>query len=379
MTTSPDAYVTPEVLRWARESMGYSVVDAAKEIGIRWHQLEMAEEGHDYLTLRTAERAADVYERPLAALFLPEPPREEPPEVQFRRLPGAPRLPWPPAMHGLARRVRRRQEAAEELYEALDEQPQWPSVRATLLRNAREAPAASLRAALGISIAEQTNWRDRRGYLPLRVWTDAVEALGVLVMQDGGLPVDEMRGFASLHETVPAVVINSRDDARARVFSLMHELAHLLLRESDQRDTESRCSRIAGELLMPREELAGLLGPTAVRRGLPRLMDEIALHFGVTPYAAAVRVSESRLLPADEIGPAIAAIQRRRRRGPVGTRGGDYYRKQLGRLGPAYTGLVLSALDGQALTYPEASRLLGVKVNRLPTLREYLDRRAVPA
>jgi hypothetical protein len=44
-----------------------------------------------------------LYGRPLAALFLPEPPEEAPQEAQFRRLPGAPAPPWPPAMHLLAR------------------------------------------------------------------------------------------------------------------------------------------------------------------------------------------------------------------------------------------------------------------------------------
>jgi hypothetical protein len=38
--------------------------------------------------------------------------------------------------------------------------------------------------------------------------------------------------------------------------------------------------------------------------------------------------------------------------------------------------LVFSALDSQALTYPAAAGLLGVKVNHFDTLREYVQRRA---
>jgi hypothetical protein len=37
---------------------------------------------------------------------------------------------------------------------------------------------------------------------------------------------------------------------------------------------------------------------------------------------------------------------------------------------------VLSALDGQALTYPAASGLLGVKANNLEKLRGYVNRRS---
>src|SRR5688500_6187938 len=96
------AYVTPEVPRWDRQSTGDSIPEAAKKIGTQSWRLRAAELGEDLLTLRQAERAADAYERPLAALFLPSPPDEEPQETQSRRLPGSPAPPWPPAMQLLA-------------------------------------------------------------------------------------------------------------------------------------------------------------------------------------------------------------------------------------------------------------------------------------
>ena len=65
------AYLRPELLRWARESVGYDIGDAAARIGVNPEKLERAERGDLMLTLRQAEKAADVYERPLAALFLP--------------------------------------------------------------------------------------------------------------------------------------------------------------------------------------------------------------------------------------------------------------------------------------------------------------------
>jgi hypothetical protein len=70
------AHVTPEVLRWARASVGYELEDPAAGIGVKPEKLERAEAGDLMLTLRQAERAADVYDRPLAALFLPAPPEE---------------------------------------------------------------------------------------------------------------------------------------------------------------------------------------------------------------------------------------------------------------------------------------------------------------
>src|SRR4051794_12794664 len=98
--------------------MGYTLQDAAHHLGVWPYEIEAAEEGADYLTMRQAEALAKFYSRPLAVLFMREPPVEEPPETQFRRLPGAPPPPWPPAMHALTRLVSERQEAAAELFDA---------------------------------------------------------------------------------------------------------------------------------------------------------------------------------------------------------------------------------------------------------------------
>ncbi len=375
MAVTTLAHVTPEVLRWARQSIGYEVEDAAARIGVKPEKLEGAETGDLMLTLRQAEKAAAVYERPLAALFLPEPPVEEPQEAQFRRLPGAPAPPWPPEMLALARRVRDRQEAAVELYEALEEDPLWISAAGELTVAGRALPELA-RQVLGIGFDEQTSWRDQSGYTVLRQWIDAVEGLGVLVMQDGSMPVETMRGFAATHPQVPAIVANTQDDPRARAFTIIHELGHLyraVLGLPVDPETEPWCDEFAGEVLMPRGWMENVLADLRGRSALATV-DALALAFGVTPYAAAVRVARAGLWDQAVVDQVIGEIRSRgpRERGA----GGDYYRTQIGRLSPAFIRLVFTALDSQTLTYPAASSLLGgVKVSNFEKLRGYLDRR----
>jgi Zn-dependent peptidase ImmA (M78 family)/transcriptional regulator with XRE-family HTH domain len=369
------AHVTPEVLRWARQSIGYEVGEAAARIGVKPEKLEGAETGDLMLTLRQAEKAAAVYERPLAALFLPEPPLEEPQEAQFRRLPGAPSPPWPPEMQALARRVRERQEAAAELYEALEEEPPWASSAEELTIAGRALPELA-RQVLGIGFDEQTTWRDQSGYTVLRQWIDAVESLGVLVMQDGSMPVEAMRGFAAMHPRVPAIVANTQDDPRARAFTIIHEFAHLYraaLGLPVGPETEPWCDEFAGEVLMPRGWIENVLADLRGRAPLATI-DALALAFGVTPYAAAVRVAKTGLWDQAVVDDVIGQIRSREPRERGGC--GDYYRTQIGRLSPAFIRLVFTALDSQTLTYPAASSLLGgVKVSNFEKLRDYLDRR----
>jgi Zn-dependent peptidase ImmA (M78 family) len=370
------AHVTPEVLRWARESVGYDVGDAAARIKLKPEQLELAERGEKKLTLRQAERAADVYERPLAVFFLPEPPHEDPQEAQFRRLPGAPAPPWPSEMNLLARRVRDRQEAAAELHDSLDQEPPWVEVASDLASVGRALPEFA-RHRLGVSFDEQRAWNDPAGYRGLRAWVDAVENLGVLVMQDGSMPVEMMRGFAAPHPSVPLIVVNTQDDPRARAFTIIHEFAHLNLAaigQKDWADTEARCNSFAGEVLMPRDTVQEVLHELHGREPLETI-DKVALRFGVTPNAAAVRVAMYELWPQAAIDAVIEAIGKRphHERGA----GGDYYWTEITRFGPSYIRLVFNALEGQAITYPAASSLLdGIKVSNFEKLRGYLSRRA---
>lgn len=373
-----EAHLTPEVLLWARESIGYDLEEAARKIGTTAGKLHQAEVGEAYLTLRQAEKAADTYQQPLALLFSPQVPSEPAQEAQLRQLPDAPPPPWPPEMVLMARRVRDRQEAAKELQTLLEEEPPWPANR-DLLETASDTELLALaRTRLGISIDQQLSWRDTVGYTALRQWTDALESLGVLVMQTGDIDLQLMRGFASVDETVPAIVVNSSDDARARTYTALHELGHLLLpQRKSPGDPERWCEEFAGNLLVPsgplRIQFQSSSGP------LLRRIDSVARDFSVTPAAATVRLLRNKHITQREADEALESIRRRRRHEDEGG-GGNYYSTQIGRIGPAFIRLVFNALENQAVTYPGASGLLGVKVNNFDKLRAYLAKReGIPA
>jgi Zn-dependent peptidase ImmA (M78 family) len=226
---------------------------------------------------------------------------------------------------------------------------------------------------LGITLAEQKEWRDRSGYQPLREWIDAVEALGVLVMQDGSLTVDEMRGFASTHPSVPAIVVNTNDDPRSRAFTTIHELGHLVRVRAGRPSgpsTEQWCNDFASSVLMPRGWFARDFRRLA-NRPLLDSIDALALEYGTTAYATAVRAGRIHLAPQRDVDDVIDEIRERGRDGgEQAGGGGNYYLTTVTRLGPAYIRLVLAAMEGQAVTYPAAAELLGVKVNNFGKLRE---------
>ena len=92
-------------------------------------------------------------------------------------------------------------------------------------------------------------------------------ALGDLGSYHTELSVEVFRGFALTDEFAPFVVINPRDSAAARCFTLLHELVHLWISEpgisgGDPLDpVEVFCNNVASNFLLPDEELATLRVP----------------------------------------------------------------------------------------------------------------------
>jgi Zn-dependent peptidase ImmA (M78 family)/transcriptional regulator with XRE-family HTH domain len=372
------AYVTPDALRWARETSGLTLEDAAQRADVAIEAVAAAEAGEDYLTFRQAERLADAYERPVAALFAPSVPHEDPPEAEFRRLPGAPPPPWPPELRQFIRRVREHQAEAADLLELLDEQPEWRQADIQY-RGDPERFAGDVRTWLGVGLDVQRGWHresDYTIYTPLRGWVDAVEARGILVMQNGAVASEIMRGFAATHPDVPVIVANTNDDPRARAFTVVHELGHLLRARAGRAtvpDDEEWCNVFASNLLMPEQAFVNDFTALLQHDLLPAI-DKLAEVYGVTPDAAAVRVGRLRIVEYDEIEDVRRRIAERHDK-TVRRKGGEYYRNQVARLGPSFIQLVFAALDAQVLAYTEASSYLGVKVNNFGKLRKRLGDR----
>ncbi|EQD80608.1 DNA-binding protein, partial [mine drainage metagenome] len=87
MKSEPVAGVRPEVLRWARQSIGLSVSDVALRLKRPVEEIEAWEANGPYPSYLQLEKLAyQLYKRPLAVFFLPAPPEEISPVREFRTL-----------------------------------------------------------------------------------------------------------------------------------------------------------------------------------------------------------------------------------------------------------------------------------------------------
>lgn len=236
MSTSIEALATPSVLRWAREACGYSIEDAAAKVPVKAERLMTWEIGDAHPTFNQLRELANVYKRPLPIFYLQAPPVEVTLKKDFRHQAGtAPTVTDSPELRLEIRKALLRRESALEVYALIQQTPRKVDFPLSESDDPEEI-GSTVREWLGISLAQQFEWKD--AYEALRGWRIAIESKGILVFQARGIEVSEMRGFSITRRPLPVASMNSKDDPKARVFSLLHELAHILLNSERQGEDE---------------------------------------------------------------------------------------------------------------------------------------------
>ncbi len=267
MAARVKALVKPEVLVWTRTSAGFSVPEAAHRLKIDEDKLTSWEIGEDAPSIPQLRHLATLYKRPLAVFYLQQVPKDFQVIRDLRRLPGIGLRHFPANLQLEIRRAAQKRELALEMLADLGEAATTFGLRATLDEDPEEI-GLRLRAALGVSDDIQSKWRDSDGRAAFNAWRDRIETAGVLVFQATQFTTEDASGFAIAEDRLPVVVVNRKDPPTRRSFSLLHELAHLLLRVSGVSDldtdaarppedqaVEVYCNKVAAATLMPQRWL----------------------------------------------------------------------------------------------------------------------------
>lgn len=117
MTKRIKAMINPAVLTWARETAGFDLAAAAAKINVDEEKLAVWEAGDDQPSIPQLRKLAETYKRPLAVLYLPEPPINSFQAMHdFRRLPDLGMRTFSPELTLEIRLAQQRRELALELF-----------------------------------------------------------------------------------------------------------------------------------------------------------------------------------------------------------------------------------------------------------------------
>jgi Zn-dependent peptidase ImmA (M78 family) len=382
--------IRPEMLTWARETAGLSLEDAARSIGLKSargetgsKRLAKLESGDHEPKPALLERMAKVYRRPLLVFYLNQPPKVADRGQDFRTLPGKERD--NPALDALIRDIKARQELVRSVLEDQEVDPPDFVGKATLDIPVKEL-ATRITKKFEIDITEfraQRSVEDAFSYLRAKI-----EQAGVFVLLVGNLgshhtniPVKIFRGYASSDRLAPMIVINDQDAKSAWSFTALHELVHLWLGETGisgidaTNRTERYCNDVAGEILVPAEDLKVFSNPSSFNRTVNFITD-YADQWRVSRPMVAYKLYRTGRVDHDtwarldsRFYDEFSAFKERKSEQQKSSEGGpNYYVVRRHRVGSALLGLVRRALDEGNLTYTKASRVLGVKPRNVELL-----------
>lgn len=204
----------------------------------------------------------------------------------------------------------------------------------------------------------------------------------------GRVRTAEMRAFSLYHDVLPVIMVNRSDAPRGRLFSLLHEYAHLLLHTGGLCDTitdtratdpdrklEARCNAIAAAILMPRD-LVLASADVAARQNYPDSWDysslrDAAAHFGVSAEAFARRLlSLGRVTPTFYQARRAEFLANYERAESASPGGGNWYRNTARDLGKAYVRRMADARKRRVIGSYLAATYLNVKVDQIDRLAE---------
>ena len=288
MAKSVKALITPEVLKWAREKRMKLEIDyAAKKLKIEPERLEAWENGTEQPTFAQLKKSAKLYKTHISIFYLSEPPIDFQPLTDYRVLPAQIAIDQEQIYRLNANIIEayERRETLIELYELLEEQP--PQV--TLKVDIREDPQLAARKIIEfLELKKEELQQANDWYAALKFWKYTIEKKGILVCHTSvnthlSINLKTARGFCIAQKPLPVIVINPKDNPYGRIFTLIHELVHIALGESVIQNTDFEetppsnldpieifCNQVAGEVLVPENELLEIVNLEMFKEELPR-------------------------------------------------------------------------------------------------------------
>ncbi|NCU36238.1 ImmA/IrrE family metallo-endopeptidase [Candidatus Falkowbacteria bacterium] len=388
------AFITPNVLKWARESAQMTEETAAAKVSVPIDKLKDWEAGTNQPTIRQAQTLAKAYKRPFALFFLPDIPRDFQPLQDFRK---SESKALTTSSIFIIREIQQKQAWISDVNSENNEEKLSFVGRFTIDNNPQKV-AQDILSTLKINPASYKSEN------PIKEWIDAAETNGIFISRTSfihtrlKLDSEELQGFAIADPYAPFVFINSDNWNAPQLFTLVHELAHIWIAETGisnevepelkQKDklhpVELFCNEVAANALMPIEIVLSF--DTASFQSSKEVF-KAARQLGVSSFALLVRALNLGIISTSAYQKlkreadidfaeylkkeAIKKAKLRKKEKPGGP---NYYLLQSNRNSRLFTQTVLDAFRGGFIEPTLASNLLNVQINKFQKLEAQLYR-----
>ncbi|MBW8035664.1 MAG: ImmA/IrrE family metallo-endopeptidase [Planctomycetes bacterium] len=250
----------PEIITWARKRCGISIDELAFKLKRVPEELKTWEDGTNGLSYTTLEKLSKQFNIPIAVFFFPAPPDIEDPVSKFRRLP---EHEFERLSSNTREKIRLAQSYQDSLFGFTEETKRKIHRDLNPQDYTTKKLALKVREYLKFTLSKQ--YKFRRTDEAFKAWRYALEKVGVFTFKDS-FQDRFISGFSLIDEDYPLIMINNSTSFTRQIFTLIHELGHILFgingvtdiddsyiqaMNTREKSLEIKCNRFAAEVLVP--------------------------------------------------------------------------------------------------------------------------------
>lgn len=355
--------IEPAVLDWAIERTGLSLDDLVKD----FPRIREWVENTSQPTLNQAQDLAKKAKIPFGRLLLQTPSEPKISVPDFRTIRNLSLETFSPNLEETLAASESRLDWYADFAE--EESVDGPSFLGCADTNKNpEAIADRTREVLGLAADTFLQGPDK-----VKTLCATLENSGILVSRNSivesnttrPLSIDEFRGFTLIQASYALIFINTRDSKTAQLFSLSHELGHVVLGQpgisdhGESRDIERWCNRFAASFLAP----APLVLSTVLPSDSPvDSVKTLSRKSGMSQEAALWRLVHLNVIDRSEASTLLplVASQPIQATEPSSSKGGPArHRVVKARVGSRFFDAVTYAAVARKIPQKEAAQLLG--------------------
>lgn len=224
---------------------------------------------------------------------------------------------------------------------------------------------------------------------------DKISYLGITIMMNGvvgnnthrKLDVNEFRAFTLIDDYAPLIFINANDSIKGRLFSLIHELAHIGLgtnnlfnnyysNVNDTKHTEQICNYVAAEILVPNNIFCKLwtnkLYTESNNPDYEKILSELSAVFKCSTIVCARKALDNgfinRSLYLKLFNIAKSNFNQTRQ-----TSGGNYYATMSSRIDHRFFNRLTNSVNEGKTLYSDALRLTNTTMKTFKQIQKYMN------
>lgn len=363
------------MIKWAREDAGLTLED----LPVILKDAEKWETGELKPTWVDLRNLAKKYKRPSFFYLLPDPPKEQDDFIEFRSDDKIEE--FSSNLRLEIRKAKFRRNAVIKINNNMG--INHPNFSNFVSNNKNPIELAQhIRNILNVPFDDQKKWilndkanRDYSHNNFLNHWKEIFSDLGILVFETEKVSEDEISGCSLYYDNYPIILLNGKNTPNRRIFTLIHELTHLIQGKSAICDVdkhnkkEAFCNKVTAEVLVPQDTLNKVTLFT--KKEEPKL-DSLSHIYGVSKQTIVYRLNSLDYIDNDIKDKIINILEEKNQRDKQkkkeqNTKGSPKLSTSTRKKkydGIPYVKLVLNAYENNIITAPQAIRYLEMPLDK---------------